>query len=470
VGWLTFMEIANVAAYYGGGFIKSRFDTGIVAGRAEAREFNNNFRNIQCRYGYKAINLVAGSGSSWDNIYLLSSSGSTYTKTATSAIAVSTFLNNTTFNRLNVEWSSFTGPMFDLTAAEILFTGFHMEGIDIPYVASAQRGLVKIAGGKITFINSLLMNLHASWGSLTSLGIFEISGSVETSLSLIDVRFLTFNELGGYKFLRYIDNAGGAWRLFAANINEIDIEFDATSPSWYGMSQYPQGAAKQLWLTEHFTSVPSATKAGQLDIFTNGSPAAPAVSAASPGSRPGMISIASGTTEFIATLLQSKAIVRVGSGTVIIRCGFAVSAIPAASTDYERLIIGLSGDQSAAAQNISSNLIALVADYGTFGDNRLALRTLNAGASTSTTLLTLVAGTYYDVEIVLNADGTQVRAFTGTQRITGSSVNNTTNIPLSSVDLYAQVQFVKRGSAPATNRTLTLDYFELIQSPNGKNG
>lgn len=130
-GWGTFMTIQNMAVNYGSGFVQN-IDDAAYTTRGEARLFNCDIRNVDCRYGDWAFDLSAGSGSTWENIYVKSSSGGYTNQTAMGALRYRTFINNETWNRLNIEWSAFKKSMIDLNSAEIMFNGLHVEGVDFP--------------------------------------------------------------------------------------------------------------------------------------------------------------------------------------------------------------------------------------------------------------------------------------------------------------------------------------------------
>lgn len=137
-GWGTFLKIQNIAANYGSGFIQN-IDDAAFTSRGEARLFNCDVRNIDCRYGDWALDLAGGSGSSWDNLYFKSSAGAYTNQTAMGCLRFREHINNETFNRLNIEWSAFKKSMLDLNQAEISFNGMHVEGIDFPNNYSQYR-------------------------------------------------------------------------------------------------------------------------------------------------------------------------------------------------------------------------------------------------------------------------------------------------------------------------------------------
>lgn len=469
VGWLTFCRIRSVKSFYGSGFLRNRIDPSLTT-RTEARVFNCEISTVQVRYGYIGVDLEAGSGSSWDNVYLLSSPGGTFTQSAVSALRVSSFIDNEMMSRWNVEWSRFSGPMFDLTGADVVFDGLHVEGVRPAYSGSSSvKNLIEVTNGKLVLRLATFMDIYPEWGLMTRLNVLSVSGNGETSVTLDDVRFRLIFPSVGYEIHRYDDSSGGAWRLFVNNVNDEEVQWAATSPTWVGVSDLMETPSR-LELSEHFHGLPTASKAGLFEVFTNGTPPALAegsVSAVS-GRRPGLLKVSSGVTDSMATLLQVPAIARTASGALRFRVGFSIDTLPSGTSEYFRLAIGFSGNSRSAPQNTAANFVGFYVDFGSYGHNRVMLRTISSSSSTSATLVSSpVAGTFYDLELVVNARGDQVRGYLGTRRSSGATANIFTNIPASSVDLYPQIQVIRRGATAATSFPITFDYAQVSINPNG---
>jgi hypothetical protein len=466
VGWFRFMEVQNVSSSYGSGFFRSRADAALVPARIAGGAFNNNIANIQCRYGVRGIDLETGSGSSWNNVYLNSSSGGTYTQTAVSALRVRTSIQDESFVRLNVEWSKHTGPSFDLTGADIHFDSMHIEGIKAAYTSGSIKDMFYMAGGKLKLTNCEIQDLYPEWGFLVTLNIFNLASGLVTSLSLESCRFQSWNEVAGYNFFRYQDNSGGANYIEVVNQDDRDIGWATNSPSWYGPSEKPQLPGKRLEIEQDFT--------GELIAFDStffGTPTAPTqvTPTVDPGYHPGVLAVYSGTTNFHATLLQAQPTeVYAGKGVVRIKATFLFPTIPTVTTDDIIFRMGLFSDGGGAA-NTPTDGVGLEMWRTTYGDSALKLVGRKGGVLSSSTLITsanMLANTWHQVEIILNHDGTQARAFLN-PRTSANAANVTTNIPLSTTLLRPMVQIVGRGTNPLTARSVQIDSLSFTYAPNG---
>jgi len=467
VGWGTFCNFENIHTFYGSGLIKNDYDT-LLTPRAEARLFNNMGRNLMCRYGRYALDLVAGSGSSWENLYFLSSPGGYTNQTAVSAIRIASFANNETYKRVNIEWSAFTGPMFDFTAAEVHFEGLHVEGIDLPYQASSARWLIDLNGGSFTMSHSRLQDIRAAWGFVTKQGLFYFRGSPQTRLRIDNSIIERLNENPDsetYKLVRYIDNAAGAAYIQVDQLNEADVGYWTNSPSWFGFEERRLPASKRFESMVNF-----GDGVNTYSTYYNGSPALTTY-VTSPTNAVGVLRLSSGTTEFNATLLQHQnAVVYAGSGVHRMKVRFKLSSLPTVTTDDIILRIGLMNDLSAAPQNAPTDgaYLQLWLNMG-YGDDRIVLVTR---ASSSENKIQLFPASYtngdvwYETEVIINNDRQQVRAYSN-PRNTTYQANLTTTIPAATTALRPQIQFVKRGAAPATDVKLDVDYIEVISAPNG---
>ena len=467
VGWGTFSNFENIHAFYGSGLIKNDFDTNLTS-RTEAQLFNNMGRNLMCRYGRYALDLVAGSGSSWENLYFLTSSGGYTNQTAVSAIRVQKYMNNETFKRANFEWSSFTGPMLDLSSAEVHFEGLHVEGINLPYQSNSERWLIDINGGSFTMSHSRLQNIRADWGFVTKQGLFYFRGSPQTRVRIDNSIIEQLNENPDpetYKLVRYIDNAAGASYIQVDQLNEADVGYWTNSPSWYGFDERRLPASKRFESMANF-----GDGANPYSIYYNKSPAA-ATYVTTATNATGVLRLSSGTTEFNATLLQHQnAVVYAGAGVHRMKVRFKLSALPTVTTDDIIVRIGLMNDLSAAPQNAPTDgaYLQLWLNMG-YGDDRMVLVTRASSSENKAQLFSAsytAADTWYEAELILNNDRQQVRAYSNPRKTTYQA-NLTTTIPAATTALKPQIQFVKRGSAPATDVKLDLDYVEVLSAPNG---
>jgi hypothetical protein len=467
IGWGTFLNIHDVSSFYGSGLIQNYYDTNLVASRTEARMFNNNIETVTCRYGKIALDLYAGSGSTWNNLYLNASSGGTTNQTATSAIVVRSALNNELFHRINIEWSGFTGEMMALTNAEVTFDSLHVEGVNFPYQASADRWAITLSSGSLILNMPRIQDLRSDWGSITKFGLFNITGSPVTTLQINGGILERWNEnaaLDTYAFVRYIDYGGGASYVQVNNLNERDIGWASFSPSWYGFDERPLLEAKRTEIRSGFTHGLSPWS-----IYYNLAPTA-ASYITSTTNASGIIRLQTGTNEYNATLMQVPyAGTFAGRGVLRMKARFRLSALPAGSTDAHRFRIGFFADASSAPQNNPTESIALEQNYVDYVDNALRLVCRSGGFTTSSVLVSsgsIAANTWYDCEIIVNNDRSQVRAFLN-PRTSGNSANATSNIPANTTELRPQVQLVKRGSAPATNVSVDIDYVDVVNAPNG---
>lgn len=467
VGWFRFMDVANVFASYGSGFLESYADTTLVPARSAGGEFNNNIQNIACRYGLRGIDLDTGSGSSWNNIYLNSSGGGTYTQTAVSALRVRTSIQDESFVRLNVEWSAFTGPMFDLTGSDIHFDSLHVEGIRPRYTTSSIKDLIYLNSGKLKLTNAHIRDIYPDWGSLLTVNIFNLAGGTVTSLELDSCKFETWGSLAGYNFFRYQDNSAGANYIDVFNLDDRAITWATNSPSWYGPSDKPQLASKRFEIRQDFADEPIA-----FTTYFAGTPTAPTQTTPTidAGYHPGVLSLYSTTTDFQATLLQAtSANVFAGNGVVRYKATFLLPTMPTTNTDYVIFRMGMFSDMSSSPAGTPTDGVGLEMWRNVYGDNSLRLVGRKSNALTSSVLVTsanMLANTWYEVEIILNHDGTQARAFLN-PRTSANSANVTSNIPLSTTALKPMVQFVGRGTSPITARQIDLDSLSFTYAPNG---
>jgi hypothetical protein len=465
IGWLTFMPIQNISGFYGSGFLKNYANTNLVPSRSAGAVFNNFIETVQCRYGYIAIDLDTGSGSSWENIYILSSSGGTYNQSATSAIRVRTSLQNESFNRINVEWSKFTGKMFDLRNADIQFDSFHMEGIQPAYDGGSIKDLIYMNGGKLKFSNGHFRDLFPEWGFIVTLNIFNIAGGPMTSLLMENCKMESWNELAGYNFFRYQDTAGGANYIEVLNQDDRDIGWATNSPSWYGPSDKPQLPSVRHEIRQSFAGEPVVFTTYQFGVPTSPAYVTPTIEA---GYHPGVYSIYTSTTNFHATLLQAQPTeINAGRGVVRYKANFLLPTVPSSATDDFILRIGIYSDVSSTPYSTPTDGIGLEMSYSAFGNNSLRLACRNGGVVSYSTLVSSVqANTWYDVEIIVNHDASQVRAYLS-PRTTANSANVTINIPSATTVLRPIVQLVGRGTNPITARSLQLDDVSFTYAPNG---
>lgn len=467
IGGFTFMDVRNVMAAYGSGFLESYADTAIVPTRPAGATFNNNIENITCRYGLRAIDLDTGSGSTWNNLYLNSSSGGTYTQTAVSALRVRTSIQDESFVRLNVEWSKHTGPSFDLTAADIHFDSMHIEGIRAAYTSSSVKDMFYMAGGKLKFTNCHIRDLYPDWGFLVTLNIFNLASGLTTALSLENCKFESWNEAVGYNFFRYQDNSGGANYIEVVNQDDRDIGWATNSPSWYGPSEKPQLPGKRLEIKQDFEGELIA-----FETYNHGIPTVPTyvVPAIQASYHPGVLSLYTGVTNFNATLLQNiQTEVFAGGGAIRFKATFMFPTLASTTTDDMIFRIGMFSDVTSGPSNTPTDGVGLEMWRTTYGDNALKLVGRKGGALTSSTLITsanMLANTWYEVEIILNHDGTQARAFLN-PRTSSNSANVTSNIPLSTTAIKPMVQLVGRGTTPLTVRQVLLDNLSFTYAPNG---
>lgn len=466
IGGFTFMDVRNVMSAYGSGFLESYADTAIVPSRPAGATFNNHIANIACRYGLRAIDLDTGSGSTWNNLYLNSSSGGTYTQTAASALRVRTSIQNESFVRLNVEWSKHTSATFDLTAADIHFDSMHIEGIKAAYTSNSIKDMFYMAGGKLKLTNCHIRDLYPDWGFLVTLNIFNLASGLTTALSLENCKFENWNESAGYNFFRYQDNSGGANFIEVLNQDDRDIGWATNSPSWYGPSEKRQLPGKRLEIVQAFTDEPVS-----FGTYNHGTPTPPTyvVPSIDAGYHPGVLSIYTGVTNFNATLLQSiPTEVYAGRGTVRFKAAFMFPTLSSSTTDDVIFRIGIFSDVTSGPSNTPTDGVGLEMWRTTYGDNALKLVGRKGGVLTSSTLITsanMLANTWYEVEVILNHDGTQARAFLN-PRTSANAANVTSNIPLSTTALKPMVQLVGRGTTPLTVRQVLLDNLSFTYAPN----
>jgi hypothetical protein len=465
VGWGTFMNIHDISAYYGSGFIVSNFDTNLVS-RSEARLFNNNIETVTCRYGSIAIDHYGGSGSTWNNLYLLASAGGTTNMTAQSAIVCRSLMNNEVFNRVNIEWSGFTGEMMALTNAEVQFNGLHVEGVKFPYQASSIRYGINISEGNVSLINSRIQDVYADWGFVTKFGLFNLLGI--PYLTINQSVFERFNEFtadpNAYQFHRYIDLSGGASYIQVDSLNERDVGWWTNSPSWYGFDERPLLSAKRAESRSDFLNGLNGWS-----VSYAGSPTAYSY-ITSPTNAPGVIRINTGTTNLNATVMQLPyAGTYTGAAVQRMKVRFKLPALPSSSSDDMRLRIGFMNDVSGSPGTDPTDGVFLYMNRTGYGDNRIALMTSASSSTTSSTLITsanLSAGSWVEAELIVNNDGTQTRAYLN-PRTSANAANVTATIPTATTALFPTVQFIKRGASAATNFQLDLDQIDVLIAPNG---
>ncbi len=205
-GWGTFMTIKNVSANYGSGFLQN-IDDAAYTTRGQARLFNCDIRNIDCRYGDWALDLAGGSGSSWDNLYFKSAAGNYTNQTAMGALRFREFIHNETFNRLNVEWSAFKKTMFDLNQAEIAFTGLHVEGIDFPDNYSQYRSRT----ANVATIRTTTPHGYVTGQTIGRSAFTDATFNGQGTVTVVDENtFTTANS--GADVANTADSAGILWR------------------------------------------------------------------------------------------------------------------------------------------------------------------------------------------------------------------------------------------------------------------
>jgi hypothetical protein len=145
--------------------------------------------------------------------------------------------------------------------------------------------------------------------------------------------------------------------------------------------------------------------------------------------------------------------------------------LPSSTSDDFRFRLGIYSDVSGTPYSAPNDGIGLEMSRTDFGDNALKLACRNGGSASYSTLVTsanMAANIWYEVEILVNHDGTQVRAYLN-PRTSANSANVTSNIPASTTLLRPIVQLVGRGTSPITARQLDIDDLSFTYAPNGRN-
>jgi hypothetical protein len=109
--------------------------------------------------------------------------------------------------------------------------------------------------------------------------------------------------------------------------------------------------------------------------------------------------------------------------------------------------------------------------WNNYSDDRLAIVGRASAVETKNQFITAARfdpDQWYEIELILNNTGDQFRAYRN-PRTSSDEGNVTSNLPGPTVPLIPQIQFVKRGSSPATSVRLDIDYVEVITAPNGIN-
>jgi hypothetical protein len=351
----------------------------------------------------------------------------------------------------------------------VSFIGLHIEGVNFT-ASAARRSVIKMSNSRASFIGCFFQDLRTAVTGVTKLDIFEIGGFADSSVTLDSCVFTTYTASFGAVLFRY--NSESFCRFNVQGISERSITFDAASPSWWGLTEGLLPAGYRASHQDHFTRTKSGTILTDWDVSTNLSPPAATlvVSPVAPAARPGVLRLQSGTTNFMATLMELPEMrCRTGGGTMRLKCAFLVDTVAAASTDEHHLFIGFR-DKATAAANTATDEIGLRIAISLLSDSRISHTHRSAAGNTSSTVLALaVANTWYEFEIVVEPEARRSTLFWGPDggRAENGPVAITTLLPLSSVDLVPAIQLVKRGASASTNASVYIDYFEAIYAPNG---
>jgi hypothetical protein len=312
------------------------------------------------------------------------------------------------------------------------------------------------------------MDIRANWGYVLRQGMFYFDGNPRASVALRNVTIERLNENADptYKLLRFIDTAAGAQQIQVDLLDEHDVTYWTNSPSWYGYDDRMLSAPKRFHSVAHFGDgvIPyntfqnlSPPEVGFLSTYTNAN---------------GILRLSSGTTEFNATLLQhANAFTYLGAAVHRMKVRFLMTDVATAATDYEIMRIGWFSDMSSAPQNTPNDGCYIEHRWNNYSDDRISVVGRVGGVETKNQFITAArfeADQWYEVELILNNTGDQFRAYRN-PRTSSDEGNVTSNLPGPTVPLIPQIQFVKRGSAPATSVRLDLDYVEVITAPNGTN-
>lgn len=496
-GWGKYLTIQRCDSFHCGGFI-SNVQIGAGSGTDQAALFDNTVSDCIIYFGYRALNLNYGSGSRWARIRFQTSPGNANGEpgdppsyTAEHALYVGASggpgLNNELFQNLNFEWSAFSKPMIYMVNSEIKFDSVHVEGIHVPYnsLYGSVRTLIYQSGGNVTWEMIRIQDIHVGWGLLRTFCLFEFAGSPNTYFQLKNGIFQSFNDnpddnIGGntggyYRLHRYKDDGGGAWFSQVDLVNDAAVRWESDSPSWWGQDDRQMPPQKRFELRTDFSD-----GLNQWSPYYSGSPGNISYSS-EPGTN-GVVSLNSGTANGNGTLMiLPYAPIYRSKGVYRFLFRFKLSALASSGADEYIVRIGFFTDRSGAISTTPVDGIFFETQFSVNGDDRFELVCKKNGGSTgraqwirsnepstnvSTANLDTEAGQWYNGELVINADGSQIRLFHHPRKSsTWANVTTAGALPDPATPLYPQVMITKVGAG--SNVVLSLDYTYVTFAPNG---
>lgn len=496
-GWGKYLTIQRCDAWHCAGLISSvQISSG--SGTDQAALFDNTVSDCIMYYGYRGLNLNYGSGSRWARLRFQTSPGNANgepgdaaSNTVEHAIYVGASggpgLNNELFQNLNFEWSAFSKPMIYLVNSEIKFDSIHVEGVHVPYNATygSVRSLIYQSGGNVTWEMIRIQDIHVGWGLLRTFCLFEFAGSPNTYFQLKNGIFQSFNDnpddnLGGntggyYRLHRYKDDGGGAWFGQVDLINDAAVRWESDSPSWWGQDDRQLPPQKRFELRTDFSD-----GLNQWSPYYSGSPST--ISYSSESGTNGVATLNSGTSDTNGTLLiLPYAPIYRTKGVYRFLFRFKLSALASSGSDEYIARIGFFTDRSGAISTTPVDGIYFETQYSVNTDDRFELvckknsgtttraqwiRSNDASTNVSTAILDTEANQWYNGELVISADGSQVRLFNQPRKSsTWANITTAGSLPDSATALYPQAMITKVGSG--SNVALSLDYLYVTFAPNG---
>lgn len=498
-GWLYFSRIENIDCFFSAGFIRCIGDASYNSG--ESLMFSCVVNSIRSSFGRIGIEIGpglssgGGSGTTFSDVYL-SNGGTDYSVQTPALCAVSygTSAVNDEWERLNVEWTRFSGNVINLSG-QIHFASPHFEGLSFS-ADNAEHSFYSIQNtgySDISITNGIVQSsgIVFNVSGVTRVNIFESKGGFANgTLTVNNFEIYNLTTTVGTEIHRL--RVARGLRFTAIGMREMETVFATNSVNWDCMSDLTSDLAKTVTIDDHFTSgiatfIPKITAYGSTDTFTNErmfgqwslsrNLAAPipdlVTDPFSPNKRVGVLRLQSGTAQWTKNVLSlPSGKIKVGQGPISIKAGIALSRFATGGiTDNYTFGIGLAEDPN----NLYGKAIMIwVAPY--FNN-----QAINVGIRNSPTNATdsgfsggalSTANSWEDFEILLNPDASAISYWVSSRdgRRQSSGGYSTGNIIPVGTTLTPFIYMEKTGSAAATNDTAYVDYFSVRYQPVGISG
>ena len=499
-GWLYFSRVQNIDCFWNAGFLRcaplSAYD------RGESLMFSCWVSNVRSSFGRIGIEIgpglqsAGGSGTSFNDVYL-SNSGINYgiQAPAICAIKYGTSAVNDEWERLNVEWTRFSGDVV-IISGQVHFASPHFEGLTFAD-SSSEHSFYSI-------INTVYSNVSIDNGIIQSSGrVFNIPGVLRVNIfkdgsgfgnnTLTVTNFEIYNLTSNVGTEIHRLRVERAMRFSGTGIREIETTFHDTSVNWDCMSEIPSCVSRTVNIEDHFVSGFATTMQritaygtpdgfvteryfGQWNLSRVYTPPIPDIIADpfSPNKRVGVLRLQSGTTQYTSNILSlSNTKIKIGQGPISIRAGFALSRFGTIDTKHDNYIFAI-----GLAENVTDvygkAIMFWVNSYTV--NQQIAIGTRNPPTYITDTGFSggpiSTPNQWNDFELVINPDATVLSFWVASRDGRGQPVGGIVTgsaIPLSA-NLTPFITIQKSGSAAATNDIAYVDYFRVSYQPVGLNG